>query len=92
LLKIIGDRLAEATTGEWVDRLTRAGLLASPINEFGDWLAEPQVQATDAAPPVQVTPDAALPVPRTPGQRAQARPAPGLGAHTAAVLREFGID
>jgi crotonobetainyl-CoA:carnitine CoA-transferase CaiB-like acyl-CoA transferase len=91
LLEIIAARLAEGTTEEWVARLTAAGLLASRINEFGDWLAEPQVVATEAAPMVAVAPGAVLPVPRTPGQAAPERPAPRIGQHTDAVLREFGI-
>jgi crotonobetainyl-CoA:carnitine CoA-transferase CaiB-like acyl-CoA transferase len=92
LLEIIGARLAEATTEEWEGRLTRAGLLASRINEFGDWLAEPQVVATGAAPRVELAPGAALPVTRTPGQHAAIRRAPEFGEHTEAILRELGID
>jgi len=92
LLEIIGARMAGATTAEWVERLTRAGLLASRINEFGDWLADPQIEATGAAPLVAVAEGTSLPVPRTPGQRPNGSPAPALGAHTASVLREFGID
>jgi crotonobetainyl-CoA:carnitine CoA-transferase CaiB-like acyl-CoA transferase len=91
LLEIIGGKLAEATTAEWVERLVAAGLLAAPINEFADWLADPQVGATGAAPLAELAAGTALPVPRTPGQPATTRPAPQPGAQTAAVLREFGI-
>jgi len=92
LLEMLGGKLAEATTAEWEARLTRAGLLASRINGFRDWLAEPQVVATGAAPAVELAPGMALPVPRTPAQPPASRPAPAPGAHTDAVLREFGID
>ena len=92
LFEIIGARIAEATTAEWVERLTRAGLLASPINEFGDWLADPHVAATGAAPEVEVAPGTALPVVRTPGHPVPRGRAPGFGEHTESVLREFGID
>lgn len=92
LLEIIAARMAEATTDEWVARLTRAGLLASRINEFGDWLSEPQVTATEAAPLTELAAGAALPVPRTPGHDGPARPAPAFGEHTQAVLRAFGIE
>jgi crotonobetainyl-CoA:carnitine CoA-transferase CaiB-like acyl-CoA transferase len=92
LLEIIAARLAERTTEKWVARLTGAGVLASRINEFSDWLADPQVAAADAAPELEVVPGTSLPVPRNPGQPALDRPCPGLGEHTEAVLREFGLD
>jgi len=92
LLEAIAARLAERSTADWVARLTAAGVLASPINDFVDWLAEPQVAASDAAPPVEVAPGAWLPVPRTPGAAAGAKPSPAPGEHTEAVLREFGVE
>ncbi len=91
LQEIIGDELVQATTAEWETRLTRAGLLASRINGFGDWLADPQIAATGAAPETALAPDACLPVPRTPGLPGQVAAAPRPGEHTEAVLKEFGI-
>jgi crotonobetainyl-CoA:carnitine CoA-transferase CaiB-like acyl-CoA transferase len=91
LLEIIAARFAERTTGEWVDRLTGAGVLASRINEFTDWLADPQVRAANSAPPVQVLPGTSLPVPHNPGQPPQDRPCPAFGEHTEAILKEFGL-
>jgi crotonobetainyl-CoA:carnitine CoA-transferase CaiB-like acyl-CoA transferase len=91
LLKIIATRLATATTDEWVARLTRAGVLASRINEFTDWLAEPQVTATNAAPQTEVQAGTFLPAPHNPGQPALDRKCPGPGEHTRAILREFGL-
>jgi crotonobetainyl-CoA:carnitine CoA-transferase CaiB-like acyl-CoA transferase len=92
LLEIIAARLAESTTDDWVQRLNGAGLLASRINEFTDWLAEPQTIASKAAPPTVVLPGATLPVPHNPGGTPHETPSPGLGEHTEAVLREFGLD
>lgn len=92
LLEIIGNRLAESTTDDWVQRLNAAGVLASRINGFADWLAEPQVIAAQAAPEVEVLPGARLPVPHNPGHAPHGRPAPRQGQHTQAVLREFGLD
>jgi crotonobetainyl-CoA:carnitine CoA-transferase CaiB-like acyl-CoA transferase len=92
LLQAVAARFAARPTAEWVGLLNAAGVLASPINDFADWLAEPQVQACGAAPLTEVAPGASLPVPRTPGGADSARPSPALGAHTAAVLREFGLD
>jgi CoA:oxalate CoA-transferase len=92
LLEIIAARLAEHTTGEWITRLTGVGLLASRINEFTDWLAEPQVVAAQSAPQVEVAPQTYLPVPHNPGQPAHTRPSPAFDEHTEAILKEFGLD
>ena len=92
LLQVIGARMAERPTEEWTGRLNAAGVLASRINGFGDWLADPQVTASAAAPMVEVMPGTSLPVPRNPGQPAPDRPCPAVGEHTGAVLREFGLD
>ncbi|MHA1528888.1 MAG: CaiB/BaiF CoA transferase family protein [Alphaproteobacteria bacterium] len=92
LLEIVAARLAGRTTEDWVARLTGAGVLAGPINDFNDWLADPQVAASGAAPELEVAPGTSLPVPRNPGQPALERSCPGLGEHTEAVLREFGLE
>ncbi|MDH3666427.1 MAG: CoA transferase [Paracoccaceae bacterium] len=92
LLDILAKKFAEKSTDDWVARLTKAGVLASRINGFGDWLDDPHVAASGAAPDHDVLPGATLPVPRNPGQAPHARPAPALGQHGAAILREFGIE
>ena len=91
LMEAIEARMMQRTTDEWVGVLTAAGVLASRINDFTDWLAEPQVSGSRAAPAREVLPGATLPVPRSPGGEAPERRAPGLGEHTEAVLREFGL-
>jgi crotonobetainyl-CoA:carnitine CoA-transferase CaiB-like acyl-CoA transferase len=91
LLEIIAARFTEHTTDEWVTRLTKAGVLASRINEFTDWLAEPQVTAANAAPQTEVLAETFLPVPHAPGQPAHNRRCPHLGEHTERVLHEFGL-
>lgn len=92
LIDILAERFLEASTQTWESRLTEAGVLASRINSFGDWLQEPHAAAANAAPGHEVLPGAVLPVPRNPGQPPHTRPAPALGEHGAAILREFGID
>lgn len=91
LMQAIEARLKRGTTAEWQARLNAAGVLASRINDFADWLGEPQVAASAAAPRRDVLPGAALPVPRSPGGEAPERRAPRLGEHTGAVLSEFGL-
>jgi CoA:oxalate CoA-transferase len=92
LLEVISAQMLTETTDDWLDRLTRAGVLASRINEFSDWLSEPQVTAIGAAPLVEVLADTTLPVPHNPGQAAPNRQSPALGEHTDEILREFGLD
>jgi len=92
LIEAIAARFRERPTAEWVGLLNAAGVLASRINEFDDWLADPHVQAVAAAPMAEVAPGAALPVPHTPGNPGAARPSPATGADTERVLREFGLD
>lgn len=89
LVGIIQDLMVRRTTAEWMEAFAAADVLASPINDFGDWLAEPQVAGTEAAPMLTVAPGAELPTPRTPGRAAFERPAPAVGADTERVLAEF---
>ena len=91
LMQAIEARMIERTTADWVARLTAAGVLASRINDFTDWLAEPQVAGARAAPEREVLPGTPLPVPRSPGIEGPKRRAPTLGEHTDAVLSEFGL-
>ncbi|MGR3781467.1 MAG: CaiB/BaiF CoA transferase family protein [Albimonas sp.] len=74
----------------WSARLTAQGILARPVNDFSDWLAEAQVQAMNAAPVMDLG-AVSLPTPRTPSRQPFAAPAPDAGAHTASLSEEFGL-
>lgn len=87
---IIAGALEGRTTAKWLEAFDAEGVLASPINDFGDWLADPQVTGSGAAPVIAAGPGAGLPAPRTPGCPPLARPAPEAGADTERVLAEFG--
>jgi CoA:oxalate CoA-transferase len=89
LVGIMSGVLAQRTTKEWLDLFSVQGVLASPIHDFGDWLAEPQVIESHAAPSTPVGPGMDSPVPRTPGRVPFARPAPAPGADTERVFAEF---
>lgn len=89
LAALIADATRQRTTAEWLPVFAAEGALASAIHDYGDWLAEPQVAATAGAPEITVTGTATSPAPRTPGRIPFDRPAPDLGADTAAVLAEF---
>ncbi len=89
LVAILSELLAGRTTAEWLELFTEKGVLASPINDFGDWLAEPQVSQSEAAPVVPVGPGLEAPAPRTPGRAPFVAPAAAAGADTDRVLAEF---
>ncbi|WP_339948814.1 CoA transferase [uncultured Albimonas sp.] len=81
---------ASDTAEAWSDRLTAQGVLARPVNDFADWLTDPQVLAANAAPVMDLG-AVSLPTPRTPSRQPFAAPAPGAGQHTAALSDEFGL-
>lgn len=91
LVAILTDVLARRTTADWLAVFSEKGVLASPINDFGDWLAEPQAIESNAAPVVPVGPGAESPTPRTPGRAPFVAPARGAGADTSRVLAEFAV-
>ena len=72
--------------------MAEAGALASRINTYGDWLADPHVTAVGAAPPY------ALADGRDRAAAASARHdpvrgrVPRIGQHTAALLAEAGLS
>jgi crotonobetainyl-CoA:carnitine CoA-transferase CaiB-like acyl-CoA transferase len=91
LREALDAEILKRTTAEWEPLFAKAGALASRINTYGDWLADPHVQAVAAAPLYRVTEDTSLRVPRLPGQPAFEAPAPRIGSHTRAVLGELGM-
>ncbi len=97
LTAIMRTVFAERTTAEWLDTLNAAGVLCSPINSPADWLGDPHVQATGAAPSFEQAGVGPVPVPRIPGLPEAAHAnlavsAPRVGEHGAALLAEFGYD
>ncbi|QJW83330.1 hypothetical protein HK414_01130 [Ramlibacter terrae] len=67
----IGAALLAQTTAGWLEHLARHGVVASRINTLGDWLADPHVQATDAAPAVQGGAASEFRFPRIPARRSR---------------------
>lgn len=96
LMPLLDARFREKTTAEWAPLLKAADILSSPVNDYGSWLAAPQVVATHAAPAVTLNrPNAEagsqVHIPRTPGQPLYDAPAPQLGQHSRAILAEIGF-
>ena len=92
LTGLLDEILQTETTEEWASRLTAEGVLASPINNYGQWLEHPQTQGTDAAPVFPVAPAGDGPVPRTPGRTSNTRLSPQLGQHSRELLAEAGMQ
>lgn len=90
LMAEIGEATRLRTTDDWVAIFAKAGVLASPVHSYGDWLAEPQVRETQGAPEITVGDGITSPAPRTPGRVPLDRPAPSIGQHTEAIMAEFG--
>lgn len=82
--------LATRSAGDWVALLQRARLLCDRVNTPLDFLAEPHVQAINAAPLMQQPGLGAIPVPAIPGIGPWTEPAPALGEHTGRILAEIG--
>jgi len=92
LTQILDTELATRTTADWSARMTSAGALASRINTYGDWLADPHVAAVGAAPPYALTNGRTAPLPHLPGTGPFAAPVPRVGQHTTALLAEAGLS
>ncbi len=88
--------LAGGPTALWVDLLLAAGVPAGPVQDHAGAVADPQTVARGLVTTVEHPKDGRVPVlgvpvrlAGTPG--AVRRPAPLLGEHTGAVLRELGL-
>ena len=90
---IVAAALAARTTADWVRRFSEHEVLASPIADFGDWLADPQVAETRAAPVVDQPGMGSVPIPVIPGtDPSYSAPAPAVGQHGREILAELGFD
>jgi crotonobetainyl-CoA:carnitine CoA-transferase CaiB-like acyl-CoA transferase len=92
LLPILAGRFAERTTAEWLARL-RGRVPCAPVNTIAAALADEQVRARQMIvevkhPDLGVLREVASPV-KTAGAAPTPRPAPRLGEHNEAILREL---
>jgi len=97
LAEEIGKELAREDSAHWIARIESAGALASLVNTMPQWLADPHVQATEAAVWTELDGVGRIAVPRIPGvpppSAAEARAHfPGVGSEGRDVLRDFGFD
>jgi CoA:oxalate CoA-transferase len=92
LRAILDAAFQTAPTAVWLDALAREGALASRINTYGDWLAETQVKAVEAAPAYALKAGGTVPMVHLPASPPQVTPVPVIGQHSRALLRELGIS
>ncbi len=91
LLPLIRSAFLRRPSTEWLPRFHAARMLCDQVNTPLDWLADPHVQATGAAVPLDQPGLGTLPFPALPGLGPWSVKAPDLGEDTAEVLREFGL-
>jgi CoA:oxalate CoA-transferase len=92
LRAILDEALAPRPTAEWTAIFEKENALASGINTWGDWLADPHIQAVEAAPAYTLSDGRGVPLPHLPGQVPNNAPVPAIGSHTRALLSEVGMD
>ena len=85
--------LATDTREAWVKRLQDAGALADQVNDLGDWMANTHVKEIAAVAFADQPGLGTIPRPAPAnGRSATARPSPAPGAHTDAILGDFGLS
>lgn len=94
LVALIAPVVAGDSTEAWLGRLRAADLICDKVNDFGDWMADPHVQAAGANAAIEQPGVGTVPMPHTPGAlpatEAALTPAPACGQHSRDVLAEAG--
>ncbi len=91
LRAVLDEALASRTTTEWTAIFDKENALASGINTWGDWLADPHIQAVEAAPAYALSDGRTVPLPHLPGQVPNNAAVPVIGSHTRELLAEVGM-
>lgn len=94
---LIEAELAERTVAEWCARFESAGVPAGPVNTAGQALEHPQTRAVGMVIDVPdgeggMTRGIGTPLTLDGKSEASVTPAPRVGEHSGAVLREFGFS
>lgn len=97
IMRAVRQRLLELPTDEVVDRLQRADVPCAPVRDLDELHDDPQIAASGILDvidhPVMGPIRQPAPAPLVDGARIEpGAPAPEVGAHTAEVLAECGLD
>ncbi|MEO8079497.1 MAG: CoA transferase, partial [Caldimonas sp.] len=96
LAAVLGARLRERGTAEWLRDLDAAGIPAGPIQSIGEMTSDPQTLAREMVVEVEHpvagrTRALGMPVKLSATPGSVRRPAPTFGQHTREVMREHGF-
>ncbi|NQV59050.1 MAG: CoA transferase [Alphaproteobacteria bacterium] len=94
---VIQEILLQRTALDWAAHFQAAGVLAHPVADYGDWMADPHVVATQAFQMIAQQGVGPMPVAQIPGAAAidpddPSQQVPFLGEHSWQVLGDLGYD
>ena len=97
LMALLRPLVRERSTAQWVRLLGEADIIAGPVNDFGAYFEEPQVLHNGSVVWQEHDAVGRVPMHVVPGVAAAPEgsflaTAPELGAHSRAVLREYGYS
>ena len=91
-LKQTKERIKNKTSEYWDRAFKEAGLLANPVNDFGDWLDDEHVKAIEGYGIVEQPEVGKVPIARLPGGLKMDGIAPNIGSNTKDVMLEYGYS
>ena len=97
LTQLIGEKLRERPSAEWVREFEAVGVPVGPVNRIGDMLADPQVAAREMVlevdhPRAGRTRALGMPIKFSESRADLTRPAPLLGQHSREILDHLGYS
>jgi crotonobetainyl-CoA:carnitine CoA-transferase CaiB-like acyl-CoA transferase len=92
ITEIIQSKLKNKTSEYWDRAFKEAGLLANPVNDFGDWLDDEHVKAIEGYGIVEQPEVGKVPIARLPGGLKMDGIAPNIGSNTKDVMLEYGYS
>ena len=97
LYALLGELLPERTTDEWIEIAREVGIAVAAVNSLGDVMRDPWFRNSGYVQEIEHPTEGRTlgigPMVIVEGSSSnRPRPAPRLGEHSAAILRELGVD